>query len=463
MQLASLFLDLNAYFASVEQQVQPALRGRPVAVAPITGDSGCCIAVSYEAKRFGVKTGTRVGEAKALCPGIEIVDSRPRLYVIMHHRVLKAVDRHIPVDKVHSIDEVSCRLDRTQRTPERARELAIAIKASIRETCGVCMRSSIGIAPNRVLAKLGTDMMKPDGLVILEAHEIAERIGGRSAQDLAGIGPKMMKRLEGRGIRTIGDLLRYDEQQMTEIFGGVVGGRWWHWLRGHELRERATRKGSIGHQHVLAPDLRTSEGARSVAFRLLLKAASRMRHDGYAAGRLTVGLNFVGAGTPGAAVSAWGGTAWSHTMPLGEGCVDSGAILDALGEAWELAAEEVRTRTPLMVSVTLHDLVNATSQTLPLFTAEKKSGNISKAMDAINKKFGPNTLYTANIHDARGHGTGGIAFNYVPDLEVADSVQSRQRGVEPGREGKRERFMSDEELEGLIEGGLRAPSGENRD
>lgn len=455
MQLASLFLDLNAYFASVEQQVQPALRGKPIAVAPITGDSGCCIAVSYEAKKFGVKTGTRVGEAKALCPAIQIVDSRPRLYVIMHNRVLKAVDRHIPVDKVHSIDEVSCRLDPTQRTPEAARTLATAIKASIRETCGVCMRSSIGVAPNRVLAKLGTDMMKPDGLVIIETHEIAARIGSLSAQDLAGIGPKMMKRLESKGIKTIGDLLKYDEQEMTRIFGGVIGGRWWHWLRGHELRERATRKGSIGHQHVLAPDLRSSEGARSVAFRLVLKAAARMRHDKYAAGRLTVGLNFVGAKVPGVAASAWGSTAWSHTMPLGEGCVDSAAILDALGEAWKLAEAELRSRTPLMVSVTLHDLVNATSQTLPLFTGENKRGNISKAMDTINRKFGPNTLYTANIHDARGHGTGGIAFNYVPDLSVADSVQSRQRGSEPGREGTREKFMSDAELEGLIEEGLR--------
>src|ERR1051325_4992956 len=142
--LTTLFLDLNSYFASVEQQVQPGLRGRPVAVAPVVGDSGCCIAVSYEGKKFGVKTGTRVGEARALCPGIEIVDARPRLYVLMHHRVLKAIDRHIPIDKVHSIDEVSCRLDRTQRTAAACEALAAKIKAEIRRTCGVCMRCSIG-------------------------------------------------------------------------------------------------------------------------------------------------------------------------------------------------------------------------------------------------------------------------------------------------------------------------------
>jgi DNA polymerase-4 len=420
--LTTLFLDLNSYFASVEQQVQPSLRGKPVAVAPITSDSGCCIAASYEAKRHGVKTGTRVGEARRLCPDIAIVDARPRLYVLMHHRVLKAVDRHIPVHKVHSIDEVSCRLDRTQRSEGRARALAVAIKRSIRETCGACMRCSIGIAPNRVLAKLGTDMQKPDGLVVLTRETLAETIGPRSPQDLSGIGPKMMKRLEMRGFSTINDLLKLSEDDMRRVWGGVVGARWWHWLRGYEVEEAPTHKGSIGHQHVLAPSLRNAESARGVAFRLLLKAAARLRHDNYAARKLTLGLRF--PGDP--ANSAWGGTSWDATTALGEGCVDTPTMLDALGELWKQAPSE----PPLQVGVTLHDLVAPQSQTLPLFKDERRREGLSRAMDKVNQKFGANTVYTANMQDARGHGTGGIAFNYVPNLDIADSVQSRQRGDE---------------------------------
>lgn len=439
MPLSTLFLDLNAYFASVEQQVQPHLRGRPVAVAPITGDSGCCIAVSYEAKASGVKTGTRVGEARRLCPGIEIVDARPRLYVLMHHRILRAIDRHMPVHRVHSIDEVSCRLDRTQRTEDVARRLAHDIKRSIRESCGQCMRCSIGIASNRILAKLATDMQKPDGLVILPEQQLPERIGPRSAQELSGIGPATMRRLDARGIRTIADLLALDEVAMRELWGGVVGARWWYWLRGLEVRERPTRKSSIGHQHVLAPDLRTPEGARAIAFRLLLKAAARLRHDGYAARRLTLGLRF-----PGEKPGAWGASSWEAGASLGEGCTDSTAMLDALATLWRQAPP----RPPIQVGVTLHDLIAPGSRTLPLFGGERRREGLSRAMDAVNRRFGVNAVYTANMQEARAHGSGGIAFNYIPNLSITDSVRARQRPDTSARP------LSDAEMEAMIDASL---------
>ena len=87
-----LFLDLNSYFASVEQELVPSLRGRPVAVVPVVADTTCCIAASYEAKAFGVKTGTQVGEAKRMCPGIELVEGRHELYVEYHNRIVEAVE-----------------------------------------------------------------------------------------------------------------------------------------------------------------------------------------------------------------------------------------------------------------------------------------------------------------------------------------------------------------------------------
>src|SRR5258708_35644206 len=92
-----LFLDLNAYFASVEQQVTPALRGKPVVVVPVMADSTCCIAASYEAKAYGIKTGTRVGDAKKLCPGLRLVEARHELYVLYHHRIVDTVASCVPV------------------------------------------------------------------------------------------------------------------------------------------------------------------------------------------------------------------------------------------------------------------------------------------------------------------------------------------------------------------------------
>src|ERR1700683_2880633 len=102
-----LFLDLNSYFASVEQELRPELRDRPMAVVPLLADTTCCIAASYEAKQYGVRTGTQVGEAKRLCPGIVLVEARHELYVDYHHRVVEAVESCLPVTSVMSIDEMA--------------------------------------------------------------------------------------------------------------------------------------------------------------------------------------------------------------------------------------------------------------------------------------------------------------------------------------------------------------------
>src|SRR5207249_3240966 len=107
MPLRWLFVDMNSYFASVEQQEQPRLRGKPVVVAAVDSDSTCAIAASYEAKKFGIKTGTNIGECKARCANLHIVTAHPERYVKVHHQIKAAIDLHLPIDDVHSIDEVS--------------------------------------------------------------------------------------------------------------------------------------------------------------------------------------------------------------------------------------------------------------------------------------------------------------------------------------------------------------------
>src|ERR1700730_3501641 len=123
-----LVLDLNSFFASCEQQEDPELRGKPVIVVPATVETTCAIAASYPAKAFGIKTGTLVHEARRLCPVVRLVPAHHKLYVEYHHRILEAIDRHIPVEDVMSIDEVACRLDRRQQEPAVARTLAQSIK-----------------------------------------------------------------------------------------------------------------------------------------------------------------------------------------------------------------------------------------------------------------------------------------------------------------------------------------------
>jgi impB/mucB/samB family len=148
-----LFLDLNAFFASCEQQENPALRGKPVIVVQTLTDSACAIAASYAAKGFGIKTGTLVRDARRLCPAVVPVQANHRLYTDYHDRILKAVDTCLPIEKVMSIDEVACRLMGTERQVPVARELALKIKRALREQVGECLTCSIGIAPNVFSAK----------------------------------------------------------------------------------------------------------------------------------------------------------------------------------------------------------------------------------------------------------------------------------------------------------------------
>src|ERR1039458_7499293 len=162
-----LFVDMNSFFASCEQQDNPDLRGQPVAVAPMLVDTTCAIAASSEAKACGITTGTPIWDARKRCPDVKVVQARPKLYVEYHHRICEAIETCIPVDAVLSIDEVACKLDNVQRRPEIARALAMSIKAVIRDRVGAFLTCSIGVAGNKLLAKLASDMQKPDGLVIL--------------------------------------------------------------------------------------------------------------------------------------------------------------------------------------------------------------------------------------------------------------------------------------------------------
>ena len=186
MTLRSLLVDFNSYFASVEQQVEPRLRGKPLGVVPLLADTTVCIAASVEAKVFGVKTGTKVAEARRLCPGIEFVIARHELYIDYHHRAVAAVDTVVPVRAVLSIDEMDCELTGRWREPQRARDDRAQGEGGDRaSSVGEYLRTSIGIGPNTFIAKTASDMMKPDGLVVIEQSRAARApVRSRGARPL---------------------------------------------------------------------------------------------------------------------------------------------------------------------------------------------------------------------------------------------------------------------------------------
>ncbi len=206
MTLRALYLDFNSYFASVEQQLRPELRGKPIAVLPVLAETTCCIAASYEAKAFGVKTGTKVSDARKMCPGIRLIEARPYKYVEYHHMLVDIVESCTHVEKTLSIDEMVCMLTGSQQKRENAFKLAQHIKQTIAAKAGEHIRSSIGIAPNVFLAKVASNMQKPDGCIVIEQNELPEKLYPLELRSLYGIGRSMEARLHSHGIHTVQQL-----------------------------------------------------------------------------------------------------------------------------------------------------------------------------------------------------------------------------------------------------------------
>jgi DNA polymerase IV len=413
-----LFLDLNSYFASVEQQLQPELRGKPIIVAPVGSDTTVAIAASYEAKRYGISTGTPVWEAKRKCPDMIVTPARHERYVEFHDAVIAEVWKHIPVTHVCSIDEVACRLLDNENGPEAVRALALRIKAGIRAAVGECLTSSIGIAPNRLLAKLASDMQKPDGLVVLTADELPHRLFDLQLRDIAGIGAKMERRLAREGVNSIEQLCARKPRHAGSAWGGTNGDRLWYLLHGVDLPEKATQNRTIGHSHVLAPRARGLEPTRLVARRLALKAASRLRRKGYVARLLVLHGKFEDD------KSNW---RTSHKLPSTQ---DSFAILSALDRLWPRLAAAGRSRQGgfrlRMVGVTLAEIAPVAAEQGSLFAhldpnsalaRETRTLALSRALDRLNERFGRNAVTLGPLAGGRADHVGTkIAFGRIPEL-----------------------------------------------
>lgn len=406
MPLRKLFIDFNSYFASVEQQLTPKLRGKPTAVVPVMADRTCCIAASYEAKRLGIKTGTLVYEAKKICPNIQFVQARHRVYIEFHHRLVEAVETCLHVDQVMSIDEMVCSLIGKEQQRENAIAFAELIKKTIAKKVGEYIKCSIGIAPNTFLAKIATDMKKPDGLTIIEDKDLPQILYGLKINDFPGIGRKMEPRLRKHGIYTAEDLCNASKSKLKEVWGGIEGERMYAQLRGEIVKRPPTHRQTIGHSHVLPPEQRNKEAASAVLNRLLQKAAMRMRYMHYVTGCLSVGIKFLDG-------PKWRSeTSFAHTQ-------NTVTLLQILKRLLEENYPNERLR-PIAVGVTLFKLLPEDQSTLFLFEDYDKVKSLNNAVDLLNKKYGLSSAYYASAHSALKSAPMRIAFTQIPNLDIED-------------------------------------------
>jgi DNA polymerase-4 len=404
-----LFLDLNAYFASVEQQEQPRLRGKPIIVTPVASDATCTIAASYEAKAFGIRTGTPVYEAKRRCPGLLTVPARHDVYVEYHHRIVDEIERHLHVTKAYSIDEVACELLGEERCHENALALGREVQQGILQRVGECLRSSVGLGPSVLLAKTASDMKKPMGLTAIELDALPGPLLRLGLSDLAGIGPRMEQRLLSACVPDVATLWALSPSRARAVWGSIEGERFWYALHGSDPPGIETKRQSIGHSHVLGPALRHREAAYRVARRLLTRAASRLRRAGHKAGRLSL---------------------WLRTDGFRDNAVnfpptaDTFALLEILDRLWNGMVGPREVLPVRQVGITLLDLKPVAKMEPDLFgwtpDAQERPERLrlSLAIDRLNQRYGVDTVAIGPAPQGLPAYMGAkIAFNRIPERQ----------------------------------------------
>jgi DNA polymerase-4 len=268
---------------------------------------------------------------------------------------------------------------------------------------GVSLTCSIGLAPNRYLAKIAADMKKPDGLTVILKRELPERLYPLALRDFSGLGPKMEERLLRAGVYSVEILMSFTKEKMATLWGSVVGEYMYAWLRGEDLDWERNENVSVSHSHVLPPELRNLEGAHAVLSKLLFKAVGRMRKKG------------LWCQTMGIAIRAQDQTKWKMGARFLES-QDYWSLSKVMEELW--AQKPPSLIQPFKVGIWLGDMVPDSMHQASFFEEDQKL-KLSNCVDAINQKFGAYSVVLGGFSALKSDAAPTrIAFTNIPQFEV---------------------------------------------
>ncbi|HOV80578.1 MAG TPA: DNA polymerase IV [Bacillota bacterium] len=378
-----LLADMNAFYASVHQTMDPALRGKPVIVG---GDPakrhGIVLAASYEAKAFGVKTGMAVWEARELCPHGIFLKPAHGHYINFSARIVKIMKDFSPMVEPFSIDEAFMDVSGCDQLFGSSVDIALKLKARVKKEVGVLC--SVGIGPNKLLAKMASGMQKPDGLTLMDFPDVPAKMWPLPVRELFGVGFRMEKRLRDLNIHTIRDLARYPLSVLQKRFG----------LVGHVLHLSANgidyspvdphsldRVKSIGHQITLPRDYRGYSEIKVVILELSEIVCRRVRLGGYVGRTVRLALKD--------ADFLWMSRARTLAFPTafaGDVCRAAVELLYRHWPAWK----PVR-----MVGVSLAGLVKSTAEQVDLLGEDERNRRLYAACDRVKDRFGEQSLLRA--------------------------------------------------------------------
>jgi nucleotidyltransferase/DNA polymerase involved in DNA repair len=379
-----LHVDMDAFFAAVEQRDRPELRGKPVIIGadPRGGRGrGVVSTASYEARRFGVGSAMPISEAWRLCPHGVYVHPDMEKYGRESDRVMEILGRFTDLVEPVSIDEAFLDVTGSARAMGTGEEIARTLKAAIREETR--LTASVGVAASKLVAKVASDMRKPDGLVVVPSGEEAAFLAPLPVRRLWGVGPKMEEALARLGIVTIGDLAAVEPGRLGRRLG-THGHDLQSLARGEDDRDVVSRgegAKSIGHEHTYGEDTADPERLRATLLWLADAVAARLRSHNVRARTVTLKYRDEDFHT----------TTHARTLPE---ATDSGNAIFRL--AAELFAETHRGRKVRLLGVSTSHFGDATPQ-LGLFDAPRSPSPADRVRDEVRKRFGDEAITRASL------------------------------------------------------------------
>jgi DNA polymerase-4 len=373
---AILHVDMDAFYASVEILDNPELRGKPVIVGGTPEERGVVAAASYEVRKFGVHSAMSSYRAKKLCPHAVFIHPRMNRYAAESKKIFAILQQFTPVIERISIDEAFLDVTGSRSLFGTAPQIGRSIKRRIKQETG--LTASVGVAPNKFLAKLASDLEKPDGFVVIEAHHAAKRLENLPVEKLWGVGKATEKEMAGHGIRKIKDLLAFPPEQLETIVGSYAP-RLRELARGVDNRPVVVGEASksIGAETTFVKDISDSEALTGYLDALAERVARRLRREQYRA--LTVHLKARYADF----------TTVSRARTLPSATASTQAIQRTAVELFEKRL--AREGRPLrLIGVSVSNLVR-TDEVLPeLFPNEtdRKQEAVDRLLDKLQTKFG---------------------------------------------------------------------------
>lgn len=376
-----IHVDMDAFYASIEQRDNPDLRGKPVVVGGDPNGRGVASTCSYEARKYGIRSAMPLAEAKRRCPHAVFLPVDMPKYAKVSSQLHRIFEDYTPIIEPLSLDEAFLDVTHSIRLFGSAFAIATRIKDRIKQELN--LTASVGIAPNKFLAKLASDAKKPDGFVVIREEEIQNFLDPLPVERIWGVGPKTAEKLYALQIKTIRDLKELDESKLTGLFG-VLGSQLYYLARGidHRNVEPDREAKSIGRETTFPDDLTDPEVLETILLNLSTEVGRRLRKESLKARTVTIKVRFADFKTVTRSKSL------DYYTNLDK---------DIFAEASRLL-QELRIHRPVrLLGVTVHNLAPKDIDQSLFASTDQEQEKLSRTVDIIKERFGEKSITLARL------------------------------------------------------------------